>query len=839
MLYFLAEQRLSWLSPLSVSNWWLLVAACVLFWLVLQVGWGRPVVRRRFGLVAIRAACIGLALLILLGPTVVNETPGATSRPTMFYLFDGSQSMNLGRETTRWQDSLDFVSGAEMSVGEEASSHTKSFRFGHRLMPLSSESHAPDVEDSSAALPDTKSLNLISSKNLHQQVAPPAPPDASDSRLADALRQLSPQMDPDNSAGVVLLSDGRVRATESVERLAEHFGKHGTPIHVVPVGELEGTGDVAIVSLVVEPRVRKFTENQLTLFIRSFGFNGQPTTIRVLGRSRIAEVNDVVLAELPIILNGGAQSASLTFRVEDRPEDLTVVVEPIRGELTDRNNSIQTRVDIDRTKLRVLYVEGDVNNQQLLLRSLLTFGESSLGPTSVTQAMNVRQALQADEDIECTVLIRRGSQSLMRISDGVNETNNGFPKTRAELFAYDCVVLSNLGPDVLDEEQAEQLALWIEGRGGGLIVTGSQALDATFWEDHPVAPYLPIVTEQLKLGIVQPTSVQVTQAKHPIWRLRLEQTPNEQLLAALPPLSLGVRGVIAKPTAEVLATTRDSQPAPVMIAHRAGRGRVIVSTADLGGTALVGLAETWGPQPERVASKLWRNMVYWATEGSSIGRRRLMADSDKRFYRPGEKMVIDAVAYDEAARKSDKYRIWAMFEPMSLDDVSIYSPVLWPENVVRESGEVGPRIAWGEELPLSLDALGDRYQLELTLSEASGSGDSGMRIEMTAYEGSTESGFDHGTQVDSTSLAVHVLNDPFEQQNPLPNREFLIRIANLSGGQVLEKPEQLAHLLEKRHASTAAPTQDLTPAWSRWWIWLAMLAMLTTEWIWRRNTGLA
>jgi hypothetical protein len=277
-----------------------------------------------------------------------------------------------------------------------------------------------------------------------------------------------------------------------------------------------------------------------------------------------------------------------------------------------------------------------------------------------------------------------------------------------------------------------------------------------------------------------------------------------------------------------------------MVVHRAGRGRVLVSTADLGGSALTSLAENWGPQPERVASKLWRNMVYWATEGSSVGRRRLVANSDKRFYRPGEKLSIDAVAYDEAARRSSKYRVWAMLEPMSLDDSSLYSPVLWPEGVLRESGEIGPRVAWGEELPLNVDPLSDHYQLNLTLSEASGSGDNGMRIELTAYEGGGgNSAPDHGTQVDSTSLAIHVLSDPFEQQNPLPNRELLVRLAALSGGQVLDHPADLAELLRERQETSAAPHQDLTPAWSRWWLWLAMLGLLTTEWVWRRTSGLA
>ncbi len=139
-----------------------------------------------------------------------------------------------------------------------------------------------------------------------------------------------------------------------------------------------------------------------------------------------------------------------------------------------------------------------------------------------------------------------------------------------------------------------------------------------------------------------------------------------------------------------------------------------------------------------------------------------------------------------------------MFEPASLDDMSLYSPILWPDHVVRESGEVGPRIAWGEELPLAKSPADDAYQLNLMLSETEGIGDSGLRIEMTAYEGNeSNSAFDHGTQVDSTSLAIQILSDPFEQQNPLPNHELLTRLAAVSGGEVLKSPNDFAAIAEK------------------------------------------
>lgn len=234
-------------------------------------------------------------------------------------------------------------------------------------------------------------------------------------------------------------------------------------------------------------------------------------------------------------------------------------------------------------------------------------------------------------------------------------------------------------------------------------------------------------------------------------------------------------------------------------AYRFGHRLMPFSALEKGDATSSGL-----PIPERVASKLWRNIVYWVTEGSSVGRRRLVSTADKRFYRPGEKVSINAIAYDESARKSQSYRIWTLFEPTSLEDSSLYSPVLWPENVVRESG------------------------------------DNGMRIEMTAYEGNgASSSLDHGTQVDSTSLAIQVLSDPFEQQNPLPNRELLVRLASLSGGRVLEQPSDLADILKGRRESIGPPSQDSTPAWNRWWVWLTMLGLISAEWIWRRTSGLA
>ena len=39
----------------------------------------------------------------------------------------------------------------------------------------------------------------------------------------------------------------------------------------------------------------------------------------------------------------------------------------------------------------------------------------------------------------------------------------------------------------------------------------------------------------------------------------------------------------------------------------------------------------WGGGDSKYSGKFWRNAIYWLTESSSIGRRRLVVTADKPF----------------------------------------------------------------------------------------------------------------------------------------------------------------------------------------------------------------
>jgi hypothetical protein len=151
----------------------------------------------------------------------------------------------------------------------------------------------------------------------------------------------------------------------------------------------------------------------------------------------------------------------------------------------------------------------------------------------------------------------------------------------------------------------------------------------------------------------------------------------------------------------------------------------------------------------------------------------------------------------------------------------------------RTSGEEGPFIAWGEEFELAKGIGKEGYDIQLPIAKAlsAAAATQALRVELTAYEDLT--------QVDSTSLNVQVLDDPFELQNPFPNHELLSRVASVSGGRVLTDPEALAKELTSLPVKVGPSDIHTTPLWSRWDVLLLLVGLLTAEWVWRRSIGLA
>ena len=800
----------------------LTVTAAILILIAVSVVWGMarrltgaPLgVSQRYGLITLRLLSFGLLTALLLNPVKLFDSKGAKQKGDAFYLLDSSQSMSNGDEGSRWDRSLKMIRDSEQ-VGGEPVANVSLFRFGQ---------HLAAVEPQVWQQPNSEFM-----------------PHDSDTQLASALRQLTSRFGRTPPGAIVVFSDGRARDAADIESVAGHYAKLKVPVHVVPVGDATKGGDLAIVGVVSPPKVRKNSQVEVRVFLRSYGYDEKRCELTVSALDR--EGNRRKLNSLPITVRSGIQSFTTSYHVGEIGQKMEVAVTPLSGEMSVENNRYDFQVAVDRTKVRVLYVEGGPQ-LSFNITSNITFQENGSAPATRGPHTDLQAALSADPDIECVVLAAiPGNRRLQRMGENLAfGSNRGFPETIAELAAFDAIILSNVARRAFTDEQLGWIDQWIEKRGGGLcMVGGPNSFAAGGWEGEAIGNMLPVELGESASewnpinGIkLNPASSSLT---HPIWHIVENDAANRELLKKIPEFT-GIhrdQPLKSQASAIVLATADlNGTTVPVVTAGTYGKGRTMAMSVAVTPPWASEFVKNWGESDHRYYAKFWRNVIYWLTEDSSIGRRRLIAKADQPFYRPAEKIMLSGGAYDESANRTASYRLVAMIEPQgTLDNTDpVWSPIRWPDALPRTSGETGPYIAWGEEfeLPHIQGDLDYNLQLVLGPAPAAAAATQSIRLELTAYE--------ETTQVDSTSIDLRIVHDPYEQQNPFPDHELLNQLALSSGGKVFRDAESLRAMLEELPVPPPTFQVRKSPWWSQPWILGLIIGLMTTEWFWRRRLGL-
>ncbi|HTU17176.1 MAG TPA: hypothetical protein VMG10_03880 [Gemmataceae bacterium] len=813
------------------SDWavlpWLAAALLALWWVR---RWSGPAIARsgHWLLWVSRIGALGALVIIGLNPVRVAVTPGSVRRPEVHVLLDASQSMLLGGSDSRWQQGTSLLRDA--LDRQQGHADVRIHRFGQRLVAVEAEA-------------------FLAGGQL-------SPPDDADTELAAAFGQLAGRLGRDGAAAVVVVSDGRVRYPEKVDEMVSPWHRLRVPVHVVPIGRTAEGGDAAIVAAVAPAKARKQAQVEVDVFLRSFGFAGRRTELRLQALDEAGKVRRT-LTTLPITLQDGMQPVTVAFRTEPDLKRLRLHLQPLPRDLAPANNDFPLEIEIDRTKIRVLMLEGSL--QSSFFRFVRGNGEP--GDDSDAPYAPFRDALLADPDIQCTVFtVPPGGGAPLRIP--TKETAflpRAFYQTAAELLAYDAIVLSNVPRTALSDEVLGWVDEWVGKRGGGLLMAGGpRSFGAGGWTGTAIERMLPVEILGSADWVLAPAILEPTGADlHPVWRLFEDERATRAAIQALPE-SLGRNNwVRVKPQSGTLLGAqkggtvrrtdlqsvrpldglqiRPTNGSPPLLAIGAyGRGRTAALATPLSASWSPRFTRQWGEEDNRHFAKFARNLTYWLTENSAIGRRRLVASTDKRFYRPGETVAIAAHTFDESANRTSRYRVVAMLEPRQLDSAELPPcPVKWPLGRPRSPGESGSLVGWGEEIELHLDPETKGHTLALPLVEALAHGSAGQafKLELTAYEGQT--------QIDSSSLDVQILSDPHEQQNPLPNREFLSALARETGGREITDAKALAEVLMELPVSKGPETVRRTPLWSRAWILVGLLALLAAEWFWRRWLGLA
>ena len=877
------------LSPVTMSFALALIAAFVVAYLAVRLSGGRAnLLSNKWPIYALRGLLLLALLSLFFNPVRVTELKGSIKPSQVFFMLDASASMSNGDENeTRWDQGVNMIQEATKAAHETAAAEVNLFRFGRRLKAvdspaelgldneLTNDGMGVSFVEKKLSDPESDESSLDSDSELA------SPADEPDTQMFVALRQISSRFGRKPPSAVVVFSDGRARDASRVDQVATAFSKLGVPIHTVPLGNMESGGDVAFVSLVVPSSARKHSEVEAQAFLRSYGFDGKRVDVKL---NSIDENGRPIqrLATVPVTLESGFQSVPISFRTGSDSQTIQAVVAEQPDEVSTINNRFDADIVISREKIRVLYVEGSRMRAVPTSRNGMV---SFRGPGS-----SLQNALQEDVDIECVVV-----QVAVGQLSQTGSAMGSFPKSVAELSAFDAIVLSDVPRRTFSAQQLEWIEGWVSRRGGGLcMVGGKNSFASGDWKGSPMESILPVQLAEasdwrgdVKVAI----EPEIVENVHPFFRFGYDESSNRNLSMRFPGFHGSNVGLLPKPKlAKVLAVARPgsldapppeartTQPRSPLFSPQGirnlltGRNATRGSANGSSGTAAVTSSELpqeyaaittgqygrgrtlamampitgapaesflkWGRagNEDQHYSAFWRNVVYWLTARSYVGRRRLIATADKQYFGPGETITVSATAFDESANETSGYRLVGVIEPQFFDNIeSDYSIVRWPNNVVREEESEHPFVIWNEEFELpkvKVDGK-DRYQIELPLAETlpSGTADQSLRLELTAYE-------DY-TQVDSTSIPIQILHDPFEQQNPRPDHELLTKLAEKSGGEVLTDDASLSRVLKSLPIERGPSELRRAPVWSNWWTMLAILGLVSSEWCYRRWIGLA
>ncbi len=396
-----------------------------------------------------------------------------------------------------------------------------------------------------------------------------------------------------------------------------------------------------------------------------------------------------------------------------------------------------------------------------------------------------------------SVLLARGGHELL-------------PPTQGQLDAFDIVVLGDLTAAEIPPEDQTRLEKFVSNRGGFLVcMSGPRGMPASFGLGG-IANVLPV-----RAGTTATVTPQAVTASLPerdaargaaldsaITTVLDDPALNRKLWPALPALQWSLPGITTKPGSDVLLVSQGAVANPLAAVCRYGAGRVL----------WMGTDETWRWRDrlgDRVHQAFWLQAVRWGLGSRLRGKDpRLQVAVDRMLIEPGETVELRARARTSAGL--------VVTEP--------------PQAHVRKIDDDGKPVP-GSEQTLALRALPDaeglfhagianlgegRWQLTVSSDHPELSGLTEVRDVLVRTRASLE--------------GVELAADPAN----------LARLAAAGGFHASGMPEAAA--LAKELATNLVPT--ITRSRTVWRLWdgygvlVAVVGLLSLEWLWRKRQGL-
>jgi uncharacterized membrane protein len=590
-------------------------------------------------------------------------------------------------------------------------------------------------------------------------------------RIGESLRELTREAANLPLGAVVLLSDGAENSGGiDLATLAE-IRRRRLPVHAIGFGRERFTQDIEISDVRVPERALAGSRLAAAVTLRQSGYAGKKARLSVREGGRPLAAKEIVLGE-----TGSQQTDIVLFNAgEAGVRTLEFTIEALAGEENLRNNALLRLVQVEASRPRVLYFEGEPRWEYKF----------------------IRRALAEDPVVELVSLLRTTQNKLYR--QGLNspeELADGFPGRVEELFGYQALILGSVEAGYFTPAQQELIRQFVDRRGGGILFLGGRAALADGgWAASPLAELLPVsLPAQKNTFHRDQAGVELAPAGRDslITRLVEDAGENVKRWSALPRLADYQEVSDPKPGATVLALLRSpaGRSLPLLVTQNYGRGRSAVFAT--GGSWRWQMQQELTDQTHEI---FWQQLVRWLVAGSPSP----VSASTPRPVLADESLVrLEAVVRDKTYLPAADARVEArLMGPAGLSEAIELAP---------DPLEPGTyRAEWRAEKPGAYLA------------------------EIVAFRGAEEAGRD--------TIAFRREDGVAENFRAEQNRELLEKLAEQTGGSYY-RPEQARRLLDEIVYSEAGITvQETKELWNLPAVFLLLLALKSAEWFLRRRWG--
>jgi len=742
--------------------------------------------RAKLLLGGLRVAAIAICLLVLFQP-VSESKVYAVHRSTVGVLIDESLSMDRAEE---YDEELAERLAAATGLPRDAIASTSRGELVQRLL----KRDGVDVVAALSERVDPRLYGVASGARAVQEAGDlmrgANDPARGASALGDGLASALSELRHRSLTSLVLVSDGQSNQGKDPVEVAAAAAADGVIVHTVAVGNPAEPRNVALLG-VDAPDLAMVEETvAVAVSLSARGFEGEPAGLVLTDKNGGAEL---ARHDFTLSARGGQQTETLFFKLAREGDYLIdVKVEPKPGEQFADDNVRTFPLRVQPEVIKVLYVEGRPRWQYRYLKDVLL------------RAPNVKA--------QC-LLKSAAVDFIQESSEGVPALTR-FPPTRKDLFQYDVVILGDVAPDDIDkgflsrpttDDLLRELREFVE-LGGGLIMIAGQLHAPRDYRDTPVADLLPV-----ELGDAEEEQAAMQDRGQfrphlPDWEIphrivALENDPklNRRLLED-PEVGL--------PGMWWYAPVRRAKPgAEVILVHPTNRNRfgdhvlVAATRVPAGRTLYVGFDESWRwrmPYGDRYTERFWRAAIRdVAIQKLRSSDKRFDLRTDKERYNLGEPIEVAVRVYDEE------------FRPSRAEEQIVH--------VQRGDRETDEVVAHRTEdglfaRTIRADAPGT---IRLWLEDPS---QAGKRLSQRAVE-----------------VQVPML----EFLNPSLDRARLQAVANAGGGRCVALDELPALLQSLAGDVHRVPIRtDRKDVWDRPSVLLAVMALLTLEWILRKKANL-